>query len=300
MSQYISRQLNAIDEIKSKIETVVQSVSSGGWDLSQGRMSGGRAAADLLDDWNVRFHGTLPDEVMLILGGLMTAVRDWRSNMGQTATPADLIEGPGNSVNELLKAVRALEAKLNSELQGSQRSLVERHVARLKNHPFVAVLIVLGLSVIAIAQFTGAVQELLSLLPSREQQLPDLVIYKVDSKNSKVHIANRGKKAVSTDKLYLAWSQGPYEKPEWNNSIKVGYAKYIDHRQIEPGESLPVTIESLSDADEDTEFMIDAGEMIEESDESNNCVNTAAEIVPCRRSLSRELRETLMEGDDPG
>lgn len=125
MSQYISRQLNAIDEIKSKIETVVQSVSSGGWDLSQGRMSGGRAAADLLDDWNVRFHGTLPDEVMLILGGLMTAVRDWRSNMGQTATPADLIEGPGNTVNGLLKAVSALQAKLNAQ--------IESHAERARN-----------------------------------------------------------------------------------------------------------------------------------------------------------------------
>jgi len=182
---------------------------------------------------------------------------------------------------------------------GPQESLVEKYVARLKNRPFVAVLIVLGLSVIAIAQFTGAMQKLLGLLPSRKAQLPDLVIYKVDLENSKVHIANRGKTPVSTDKLLLAWSEGPYKKPEWNYATNVGHAEYIAHRQIEPGEGVPVTIEMLSEADEDTEFMIDAGEMVEESDEVNNCVNAAAEIVPCRRSLGRELRDMLMEGDGP-
>lgn len=117
MPERISRQIDALDEIRSNIQTVVQSVSSGGWDLSQGRMSGGRAAADLLDAWYVRFRGTLPDDIMLILGGLMTAVRNWRSNMGRTATPVDLIKGQGNTVNGLLRAVGALQANLNAQLE---------------------------------------------------------------------------------------------------------------------------------------------------------------------------------------
>jgi hypothetical protein len=177
----------------------------------------------------------------------------------------------------------------------SRQSLVEKYIARVKNHPFVALLIVIGISVIAIAQFTDAVQKLLDLIPADEEKLPDLIIYKVDLENSKIHITNRGEKPAPTDKLYLAWSEGWYQKPEWNNSIVVGQLKYVDYRLILPGESLPIVVKGLENADKATEFMIDAGEMIEESDESNNSVNTDGEVVPSRRSLKDDILEMTFD-----
>lgn len=48
---------------------------------------------------------------------------------------------------------------------GQRPSLVDRFLARLKNNPVVAVLILLGLGVISLASFTDALTKLLSALP---------------------------------------------------------------------------------------------------------------------------------------
>jgi len=177
-----------------------------------------------------------------------------------------------------------LNATRNDSGEALQKSLVDRYLAWLKNRPLVAVLIVFGVSVIALSQFTDAIQKIFALLPSYESQLPDLTICKVDVENTRIDICNLGKRDAPTERLYLAWSEGWYRKPEWNHSVLVGALPYIDNRQVPPGTKLPVRIVGLDKTDEGTEFMIDATEAIKERDESNNCVSIGGNVIPCRFS----------------
>jgi hypothetical protein len=163
-------------------------------------------------------------------------------------------------------------------------SKVDAYLGRLKNQPAVAVAIVVGIAVIAFAQFTGALHQLFALLPSESQA--DLTICKVDLENSRVDICNLGTERARTDELLLSWSESWYRKPHWNNSALVGALPYVADTAIEPATKLPLRIAQLQKADEGTEFMIDASNVVKESDESNNCVDTAAVVIPCRFALS--------------
>ena len=167
---------------------------------------------------------------------------------------------------------------------GTSRNRIDAYIGRLKENPLIAILIVIGISVIAVAQFTDAVQKLSNLLPSSEEQLPDLTVCKVDMANSRIDVCNFGRVPAPTNRLYLAWSEGWYRKPHWNNSVLVGALPYVENQSIQPGTKLPVRILQVDEADEGTEFMIDAAGAIEELDEGNNCVDMAGKVIPCRFS----------------
>lgn len=178
-----------------------------------------------------------------------------------------------------------LKVRRNNGGDSLQKSLTDRYLSWLKNRPLVAGLIVLGVSVIALSQFTDALQKILALLPSYESELPDLTICNVDLENAKIDICNIGKSDAPTDRLHFAWSEGWYRKPEWNNSVLVGSLPYIEDRLIPPDTKLPAfRIARLNSIDEGIEFMIDATEAIKESDESNNCVTIDSSVIPCRFS----------------
>lgn len=167
--------------------------------------------------------------------------------------------------------------------EGGSGSRVDAYLGKLKNQPAVAVAIVVGIAIIAVAQFTGALHQLFAFLPSRSSA--DLTICKVDLENSRVDICNLGTERAPTDDLHLSWSEGWYSKPHWNNSTRVGALRYVANTAIEPATKLPLRITQLQSADEGTEFMIDSSNVVEESDESNNCVDTAAVVIPCRFAL---------------
>lgn len=164
--------------------------------------------------------------------------------------------------------------------EGGSGNRVDAYLGKLRNQPAVAVAIVVGIAVIAVAQFTGALHELFELLPSKSSA--DLTICKVDLENSRVDICNLGTERALTDELVLSWSESWYSKPHWNNSARVGALRYVENTAILPGTKLPLRITQLHYADQGTEFMIDASNVVRESDESNNCVDTAAVVIPCR------------------
>jgi hypothetical protein len=161
-------------------------------------------------------------------------------------------------------------------------NLTDKYLKRLKNRPLIAILIVIGISVIALSQFTDALQKLFTLLPSHEEHLPDLTICNVDIENARIDICNSGQTEAPTKNLYLAWSEGWYRKPEWNNSVLIGALPFIENRMIPQDTKLPVGIGRLDSTDQGTEFMIDATNAIKEKDETNNCVNIQGEVITCR------------------
>ena len=164
----------------------------------------------------------------------------------------------------------------------SQKSRIDKYLTQLKSHPLVAILVVIGLSVIGLAQFTDALQKLAVFWP--DEKLPDLIICDVDMANSRVDICNQGNKSAPTEGLYFAWSEGWYTKPEWNNDILLGALQYVANQEIPAGKKLRVRIEGLSKVDSGTEFMIDASEAVKESDERNNCVAIGGKVISCRFS----------------
>jgi hypothetical protein len=163
--------------------------------------------------------------------------------------------------------------------------LVEKYISWIKSRPFIALVVVIGIVIIAAAEFTDSTKNLISFwrsLKNEMVELPDLKIMKIDAENNKVHIWNAGNKSVSTEKMELCWSEGWYKKPEWNNCVKISSAQYIGVRTLKPGNQISVVIPMLHNADEKTELMIDPTNLIREKNEQNNCSDIQGNEIPCR------------------
>ena len=111
-------------------------------------------------------------------------------------------------------------------------------------------------------------------------ELPDLFICKVDVTGSKVTVCNIGTASVPAKEFHIAWSQSWYTKPGWNSVKLVNYPDPV---------SIPVNGQKefvlFGEIDVGTEFMVDAvNNKIKESNETNNCVNTKSNVIPCRQS----------------
>ena len=193
--------------------------------------------------------------------------------------------------------IRRKEQEHNSHVQNEEETtaptLVDKYLTRLKNNPLIAILIVVAIVVIGLGEFAGYAQKLLSIWVISGNDLPDLTICKVDIGHSRIDICNVGTGAAATEKLYLAWSEGWYTKPEWNNGVLVSTLPYIGNRDIQPGEKLPIRPVNLTQSDDATEFMIDPANLIEEKDEANNCVDIRAKVIPCRPNREFVTESTL-------
>ena len=163
-----------------------------------------------------------------------------------------------------------------------KKPLVDAWLARLRNYPAVAVLVIAAIAVGGVAQFTTALGKIAEILPWFEPARADLRICEIDLENRQIDICNDGDAAAPTEMLHLAFSESWYIKPGWNNVVLIGYRKYIEDREIPPRTKLAVQVPELERADPGTEFMIDAHDRVRERDETNNCVKTDGRPVTCR------------------
>ena len=134
------------------------------------------------------------------------------------------------------------------------------------------------IGIIAAGAIIGiAVALLISGPDSPSVSLPDLFICQVDVAGSTVTVCNIGTAPMPANNFHIAWSESWYTKPGWNN---VSIKNHPDPVSIPIDGQMVLVLRAF---DRGTEFMVDSGNVIEESNEINNCVNTSLNIIPCRQ-----------------
>jgi hypothetical protein len=166
---------------------------------------------------------------------------------------------------------------------------VDRWISAIQNHPLIAVLIVVGVIVIALGNFVDGVRK---LLPDfrRADSRPDLTVCAIDLANSRVEICNRGNAPAPTEGVILAWSEGWYTKPGYNRMMNIGLLTHPSVSEpIRPHRMLPLVIKEIAQLDSSTQFMIDALQTLDESNEDNNCLDGHNRVVTCRSHQTKKM-----------
>jgi hypothetical protein len=141
----IARELAIIDMLKKRLSAYPNEISGAAFPLGEGRMEAGRDLEHELNSWVGQYRGSLPDQVMKEMTGLLHRFAEWRSSGGRSDTPDGLITSESRSIYAITRALESRESQLRQREQVLEdATLAEAKVRLLKNKWWVVAIVMVA------------------------------------------------------------------------------------------------------------------------------------------------------------